>query len=173
MPHIYVASLADYNAGFLHGEWINAVKDPEDLQSIISLVLAGSVTPNAEEWAIHDYENFGPVHLSEYESIEHVSAIALGIQEHGMAFAHWADYLGSSQWDEYLDRFEDNFRGQWSSSAEFAESLLEDVGVDLDSLVDEWLQPYVRFDLDAFAHDLSYDYYIAEDQDGVYVFEST
>jgi antirestriction protein len=90
-----------------------------------------------------------------------------------MAFAHWADYLGSDQWDEDLDRFEDSFRGQWNSAAEFAESLLDDMGVDVDSLVDDWLQPYVQFDLDAFARDLGNDYYIAEDRDGVYVFEAT
>jgi antirestriction protein len=89
-----------------------------------------------------------------------------------MGFAHWADYLGSSQW-EYLSNFEDNFLGHWTSTTEFAESMLEDMGMDLDSLVDERFQAYVTFDVDAFARDLSYDFHIGEDDEGVYVFDTT
>lgn len=171
-PLIYVASLSDYNAGRLHGAWINANQEPEELQEVINQMLARSREPIAEEWAIHDYEGFGPMQLSEFESIEHVSAIAQGVAEHGAAFAHWADYLGSSQW-EYLDRFEDNYIGHWHSTTEFAESVLEDTGIDINSLVDEHLQPYVTFDLDAYARDLSYDFHIAEDDEGVYAFDNT
>ena len=171
-PRIYVASLSDYNAGRLHGAWINANQDAEDLQEAINQMLSRSKEPIAEEWAIHDYEGFGPLHLSEYESIDHISRLALGIVEHGIAFAHWADYLGSSQWD-YLERFHESFQGQWSTTVEFAESLLDDLGIDIDSLVDERLLPYVSFDLDAFARDLSYDFHIVEDDDGVYVFDNT
>ena len=171
-PRIYVASLSDYNAGRLHGAWVNANQDAEDLHEAIGAMLKRSLEPIAEEWAIHDYEGFGPLRLDEYESIEHVSQLAQGIAEHGMAFAHWADYLGSSQWED-LDRFDDNYLGHWSSAVEFAESFLEDTGVDVDLLVDEHLQPYVTFDLDAFARDLGYDFYIGEGDDGVYVFENT
>src|SRR5713101_9164870 len=78
-PRIYVASLSDYNAGRLHGAWINANQEPEELQAAISAMLAKSKEPIAEEWAIHDYEGFEPLRLSEYESIEHVSRIAHGI----------------------------------------------------------------------------------------------
>lgn len=169
---IYVASLSDYNAGRLHGAWINANQDAEDLHAAIQHMLERSREPIAEEWAIHDYEGFGPLYLSEYESIEHVSRIAQGISEHGIAFAHWAEHLGSSEW-QYLDRFDDSFIGHWSSRTEFAETFLEDTGVDVDSLVDEHLQSYVTFDMDAYARDLSYDFHIAEDNDGVYVFDNT
>jgi antirestriction protein len=170
-PRIYVASLSDYNAGRLHGAWINANQEPEELQEAITAMLAKSKEPIAEEWAIHDYEGFGPLRLSEYEAIEHISQIAQGIAEHGLAFAHWADYLGSSQW-EYLDRFEDGFMGRWDSTTEFAESLLDDMGFYIDALVDEQWQPYVHFDIDAFARDLSYDFHVAEDDQGVYVFDN-
>lgn len=169
-PRIYMASLSDYNAGRLHGAWISANQEPEEIEDDVQAMLARSPEPIAEEWAIHDYEGFGPVELGEYESIEHVSRIARGIAEHGSAFAHWANYLGSSQW-EYLDNFEDNYIGEWTSVTEFAESMLEDTGIDIDSLVDERLQPYVSFDVDAFARDLSYDFHIAQDHDSVYVFD--
>jgi antirestriction protein len=171
-PRIYVASLSDYNAGRLHGAWINANQEPEELQAAITAMLAKSKEPIAEEWAIHDYEGFEPLRLSEYEPIEHVSRIARGIVEHRRAFAHWADYLGSGLWDDSLDNFEDNFIGQWDSTTEFAESFLEDLGVDIDSLVDEQWEPYVSFDVEAFARDLSYDFHIAEDDQGVYVFDN-
>lgn len=169
---IYVASLSDYNAGRLHGAWINANQVAEDVHEAITAMLARSKEPIAEEWAIHDYEGFGPLHLGEYESIEHVATIARGIAEHGAAFAHWADYLGSSQW-EHLDNFEDNFVCECSSALEFAESMLENMGIDIDSLVDEQLQPYISFDIDAFARDLSFDFHIAEDNSGAYVFDIT
>ena len=46
----------------------------------------GSPEPLAEEWAIHDYEGFGSLRLSESESFQTVSAIAAGIAKHGGAF---------------------------------------------------------------------------------------
>jgi antirestriction protein len=172
-PRIYVASLSDYNAGRLHGAWINANQDTEDIEEDIKKMLTRSKEPIAEEWAIHDYEGFGPLYLSEYESIDHISRLSLGIVEHGIAFAHWANFLGSSQWD-YLERFNEAFQGQWSTTVEFAESLLDDLGIDIDSMVDDRLLPYVNFDLDAFARDLSYDFHIVEDDNGgVYVFDNT
>lgn len=32
-PRIYVASLSDYNAGTLHGKWIDADQSAEDIQA--------------------------------------------------------------------------------------------------------------------------------------------
>src|SRR5436189_4774564 len=58
-PRIYAATLSDYNAGRLHGAWIDADQDPEELQAEIDAMLAKSAEPVAEEWAIHDYEGFG------------------------------------------------------------------------------------------------------------------
>lgn len=169
-PRIYVASLSDYNAGRLHGTWVDADQDTEAVESAITAMLADSPEPRAEEWAIHDYEHFGPLNLSEYESIEHVAAIARGMHEHGMAFAHWADYLGSSELQR-LEVFDDHYRGSYGSLTEFAEELLDDSGIDIDSLGPEHLSPYISFDVDAFARDLSYDFHIADDEEGVHVFE--
>ena len=39
----------------------------------------GSPSPGAEEWAIHDYEGFGPLRLDEFESLENVAKVAAGI----------------------------------------------------------------------------------------------
>jgi antirestriction protein len=170
-PRIYVASLSDYNAGNLHGEWVDADQDVDELQAAVTAMLARSPEPIAEEFAIHDYEGFGPTYVDEYESLDRVAVLAHGIAEHGRAFAHWANYLGSADWDQ-LDRFDDCFLGQWPSAEEFAESLLDDMGVDVDAIGPDVLQPYVRVDIDAFARDLGADYFIAEDTEGVYVFDT-
>lgn len=156
-PRIYVASLSDYNAGRLHGQWLDAAQEPQDLLAGISAMLAASPEPMAEEWAIHDYEQFCGVCLGEYESVETVSKIAQGIIEHGAAFVAWAQHLGLDGWDD-LDKFEDCYQGRWESLTDYAEHLLEDMGLDeiIERAVPENLQPYVRIDAEAFGRDLDY-----------------
>lgn len=53
-PRIYVASLSDYNNGLLHGEWIDAGQEPDEIHEQVQAMLAESESPGAEEWAIHD-----------------------------------------------------------------------------------------------------------------------
>src|SRR5713226_7065571 len=93
-PQIYVADLAAYNEGHLHGAWIDATQDPEDIGAEISAILAKSPVAGAEEWAIHDYQDFGSLRLSEHESLETVSKAAKLIAEHGDVFAALVDHLG-------------------------------------------------------------------------------
>lgn len=170
-PRIYVASLSDYNAGRLHGRWIDATQDIEDVTEQVSEMLATSPEPGAEEYAIHDYENFGPVYLSEYESLQTVCDLAAGIEEHGEAFAHLAAVLDRDEWDSALGRFDELYRGCWPSMADYAAELLDDLGIDIEAIGPEMLQPYVRVDLDAFGDDLAYDYHVVETDEGVHVFE--
>jgi len=170
-PRIYAASLADYNAGRPHGTWIRADQEADEIAADITAMLARSPEPGAEEWAIHDYEGFGPMHLSEYEGIETIARLGQGIAEHGPAYAHWAAYVGTSDEDN-LDRFEETYLGQWNSIEDYAEQLLDDLGINTDALGPEMLQPYICLDLEAFARDLSYELYVAEDIDGVHVFEA-
>ncbi len=55
---IYVACLAAYNNGILHGRWIDATLGEDHIWEGIKAMLAASPTPGAEEHAIHDYEGF-------------------------------------------------------------------------------------------------------------------
>lgn len=121
---IYVASLADYNAGRLHGRWIDATLDVDDIWAEINEMLAESKEAIAEEHAIHDYEGFGDLRLSEYESISHVHEIAMAIEEHGDAIIA---YLGND-FDADLADFEEAYYGHFSSEEDFAESLADDIG---------------------------------------------
>lgn len=153
VPRIYVASLSDYNAGRLHGIWLDANQAPEDLQLQITAMLRRSKEPRAEEWAIHDFEGFNGLHLGEWEDLTHVSRVAKGISQHGLAFGHWATLVSE---DEELDKFEDAYLGQWESVTDYAEHVLDDLGLDeeLDRCVPDNLRPYVKLDAEGFGRDL-------------------
>jgi antirestriction protein len=174
-PRIYLASLSDYNSGRLHGAWVDAAQEPDELHREVAAMLARSHMPGAEEFAVHDYEGFGPLRLGEYESLETVARVARGITEHGPAFAHWAALVGTNE-PELLDEFEDHYEGHAESVEAYAEQLLEDMGLgtdlDLAGQLPASLQPYLRFDIEGFARDLelSGDIMTSEGDGGIYVF---
>jgi antirestriction protein len=158
-PRIYVASLSDYNAGILHGRWIDATVDADTMQEEIDAMLAESPTTArygdiAEEWAIHDYENFGELQLDESEALSTVAQLAEGIRAHGAVFAAFASLVGTREIDG-LERFEDRYQGEWDSIEAYAEDLLDQLGAH--RMIDEtpeWLQSYLALDAGAFGRDL-------------------
>lgn len=79
---IYVADLAAYNNGKLHGVWINATDDLDDIQEQVNQMLAESPEGFAEEYAIHDYEGFDSYTLNEYEGLQSAHEIACFIEEY-------------------------------------------------------------------------------------------
>lgn len=79
---IYVADLAAYNAGHLHGVWIDATLELDEIQAQISAMLAASPVEGAEEYAIHDFEGFDGYRLDEYESLESAHETARFIEEY-------------------------------------------------------------------------------------------
>jgi antirestriction protein len=183
-PRIYVASLSDYNAGTLHGEWIDADQEPDAIYAEIRAMLAGSEEANAEEFAVHDYEDFGSMRIGEYESIPRIAKIASGIAEHGAALGHWAEHCqqefghcagptGESEWSEALGRFDEAYQGVWESEEAYAESVLNDWGLPemLDSALPEGLRPYVDVDYKAFAADLFTELLAVRDEAGVHLFQ--
>ena len=57
---IYVACLAAYNNGILHGDWIDCFgKSGDDLKEEARKIINSSPIIGADEWAIHDHEGFG------------------------------------------------------------------------------------------------------------------
>jgi antirestriction protein len=168
-----VASLADYVAGRLHGVWLEADQDPGELRDQVAAMLGRSPEAVAEEWAIHDYEGFGPVRLSEHESLERVAALAWGIAEHGSAYAHWAAICGGEE-AESGTAFEERYLGYWRSVEDYAEHLLADLGYEelLERAVPDGLRPYVSFDYVGYARDLQLggEITLSEGDGGVYLF---
>jgi antirestriction protein len=169
-PRIYVASLADYNAGRMLGRWIDAAQEPEAIHADIMAMLASSAEPIAEEWAIHADQGFGAWSPREYESIETVSAVARRIAEHGEIFGGVLDHCGDLA--EAVRYMEDGYRGEWKSLQEYVENFLDDVyGHELEKLPD-----ILRYHIDyaGIAHDfeLSGDVFNIELGGTVHVFET-
>ena len=79
---IYVACLAAYDNGHLHGEWIK-VTDEAAIWQAVQDMLAASPIDEAEEWAIHDYEGFEGAEVGEYFSFANVVELADYIRERG------------------------------------------------------------------------------------------
>ena len=152
-PRIYIASLSDYNAGRLHGRWINAARPADELREDIAAMLARSPEPIAEEWAIHDYTDFCGTSVDEHEDLETVSELARGIAQHGHAFAAWALLVDNER--EGLARFEEAFLGTWDKVEDYAEELLDGIGATAElAQLPEWLHPYVKLDIEGFTRDL-------------------
>ena len=158
-PHIWIASLADYNNGRLHGAWVDAGLDPEELEQAAWRILATSPEPDAEEWAIHDYDGFGPLRLGENEALEDISAIAKGIARHGPAFAAWAEMVWDGQPSldhDLLDQFDEHYMGHHATLAAWAEEMCDDLGFTLEAggHLPATLQPYVHIDYQALGRDM-------------------
>jgi antirestriction protein len=115
-PRIYVACLAAYNNGDLHGAWIDADQDTAAIRAEITAMLASSPVEGAEEFAIHDYEGFEGVGISEYADIDSVARIAAFIAEHGKLGAGVLEQFSSSI-DEAETAMRDCYLGQFTSLA--------------------------------------------------------
>ncbi len=120
-PRIYVADLAAYNNGKLHGVWVDATQDIDTIWDEVNKMLKNSPEGFAEEYAIHDFEGFGTYRMSEYEGLERTNNIALFIQEHGdvglAALAYYNDL------EDAKTAVEDNYHGCHDSEEAFAEEL--------------------------------------------------
>lgn len=149
-PRIYIADLAAYNAGHLHGAWADAT-DADAIAETAAKVLATSPVFDAEELAIHDYDNFAGIRIEEYQSFETVTAHALALLEHGPAYASYVTDVDDSP--AAPDNFADAYLGHYPSAGDYAAELLESTG-SLDQVPAE-LQPYL--DLDAYGRDILYD----------------
>jgi antirestriction protein len=174
-PQIYVASLADYNNGRLHGEWLDAARDPADIHADITAMLARSREPDAEEFAIHDYDQFGTCRIHEYDAIELVSRIANGIREHGFAFGAWAEVQEGAV--EHLDEFEDAYLGHYASVEAYAEQIAEDLGYNTAiATLSDSMQCYIRVDTAAMVRDIIHSgnvYVVPDPNGGFWIFNGT
>ena len=172
-PRIYVASLADYNAGRLHGCWIDANQSAECIRDEITQMLAESKEPIAEEWAIHDYEYFGELSLSEYASIDNVAEIAFQISEHGAVFASLVAHLGGTSAVEEATRYmEEGYRGEFRSLTDYAEELIEECYSDALNSLPEFIRYHIDYGGIARDMELSGDVFTLECDHKVHVFDA-
>ena len=144
---VWVCSVADYNEGYLHGEWVDLdlIDTVEELQEAIEDILKDSPVEKAEEWGFFDYD-LGGIHIGENEDLEEVINIAKGLREHDSAFVAFHNCFGSTD----LEEFEERYQGKYDSVKDYAEQFLEDTGTI--ATIPENLRYY--FDYEKYAHDL-------------------
>lgn len=133
-PRIYVRCLASYVNGTLHGDWIDCNQCAEYIMADIDQILASSPTLEAEEWAIHDFENWHGIDIDEYENVEKLAMLAELLQIHGPAFAaYYNDESSEVDKTTLSEGFEENYVGEYKSEEDFAYHLWEELGT-LDEL---------------------------------------
>lgn len=173
---IYVADLAAYNAGHLHGRWITLEAfdfDPKSVHERINEILAkgtelyGAETASIhEEWAIHDFEGFGPIKVEEYSSIEKVCALAetldaLARNGEDVPFGIFLDKIESLDYfdslDDAVEAFREAYRGNQSLEQYAGDYVSDCILPEIDKYIRETVETY--FDYQAFARDLGYDGY--------------
>lgn len=166
-PSVYIADLADYNAGNLRGFWLDPVgKDADEISEEIAEFLAK--VPGHEEWAVHDYDGFP--NLGEYPGAERIADIAEIFNEHDdfAVIKAYVDHVGAHY--ATANGFRDAFQGVFESAEQYAEDFLESTGM-LRELPD-WAQPY--FDMERYARNLELggDVFFADISGGVAVFDN-
>ena len=119
---VYVACVASYNAGTLHGAWVDldGVTDADQLQEAIDWVLATSPEPGAEEYAIHDSCGLPSILRStEWPDLSDLASFAETAEtvQDAEAYRLACDYAGQVI-DE--DKFTATWCGVWDSEADFA-----------------------------------------------------
>jgi antirestriction protein len=106
--------------------------DVDAVEAGIARMLRASREPVAEEFAIHDFENFGSYRVDEYDGINLVCAVGGAIEEFGTLFAEYVGHVGTPRNADdvgpLVERFRESYQGGWDSMASWAESFLEDTG---------------------------------------------
>lgn len=173
-PRVYIASLSDYNAGHLRGEWFDFedYSDADELLAAIGEMLAGfdaeyGTADNCgvarEEWAAHDSENLPNGLYSESMDFEqvysHIEAMSDLSEYEKEAFTDYCENNGEAFSPDSIEGFRDAYNGKHESEEAFAEQLVDDLGY-LNEMP-QHLQSY--FDYEKFARDLFCgDYWMSE-----------
>ena len=154
IPRIYVACLASYNAGILHGEWID-LDGSEDIGERIGHILRSSPVDDAEEWAVHDHEFCGS--LGEYPGVKTLNSLqqafsyASSERIEWELFCEFCEHVGYDIGADAVEKFRDSYSGSASSLVNWCYGYLEGTGM-LES-IPENLRFY--FNYEAFAHDMA------------------
>ena len=138
-PRIYVACLAAYNQGLLHGAWISIGDELSLVKEAISAMLLASPVTDAEEFAIHDYEDFGGAKIGEHAAIDEVMAIGALVREHGALGACVLDHF-SGDLEAAVEALDDCYHGVFSDVADCFQELTKET-----TTIPESLRHYIDY----------------------------
>ena len=166
---IYVACLASYNAGVLHGAWIDVSGDIDDMQEQINDMLTASRQCDAEEWAIHDFE--APFSVGEYESLDDLARIADLYDVHGDVFVAAFELCGCGAYTkEHIEDAEQMMEGFAGTYDDWSDMACQYVEEGLFGDIPNNMKGYIDFE--RLGRDMSFECsgtYIGND---LYVFHS-
>ena len=142
-PRICVICVsAHYDAGKLHGVWINANQDATQIQDEIRAMLAQSPVPDAEEWDISDYDGFWGLDLFEWKnkdtdwkSLNTLTELASLIAEYSKLGVKVLEYCNSELDFEHCDSalkwvresLESNYMGCYRSVEDYASTSIHEL----------------------------------------------
>ncbi len=152
---IYVADLAAYNAGHLHGVWIDAIQTADEMHEQIQAMLKKSPIEGAEECAIHDHDGFEGAPVSEWESLDNIHTMACFIEEHGALGAELINHFGDIA--EAIQAVDEGYHGCYGSVADYAEQFTEDT-----TTIPQNLQYYIDYERMARDWEMSGDIFTIE-----------
>ena len=154
-PQIYVACLAAYNNGRLHGMWIDATQEVEEILEQIAAMLSKSPEPGAEEYAIQGYEGFHGLDIEKDDSIEDVQEKALFILERGELGTKLLNYYRGNL--EYAqETLEESYYGEYENELDYATEFFDECYL---NEVPEPARYYISYD--RFTRDIFINHYFS------------
>jgi len=164
-PRIWIACRALFDAGTLHGGWVETI-DADAARRTIATILQSSPDPHAKEWMICDHQHFGGLQVSEDDSIEELCRLGVCIQRYGEPFIAYAKLVG--QKDATADGFDDRFLGHYACKEDYGKDVFDEA-FPPESLPDGLggCIDYTKFTREVFACDT---YAVPASGGGVYVF---
>jgi antirestriction protein len=151
-PRVYIACLAAYNSGILHGVWSDAI-DADEVREAIKEVLDTSPIKGAEEYAFHDYDNFGSMArgLGEHPDIDQLSELGAWLDkaDDPEAVLTFLSNDSFSSIDDAKDAFHESYVGE-TTLEEYAREVFEELYT-----VPRNVLHYINWE--AFARDMKYD----------------
>ncbi len=151
-PQIHVVCLAAYNNGRLHGAWIDATQEVEEISKQIATMLSKSPEPSAEEYAIHGDAGFYNVRIEEYDSIKDVHEKAMFILEHGELGAELSSYYGGDL-EDAKKALDENYQGEYESELDYATAFFDECYLDTVPENVRFYIDYESFKTDIFIDD--------------------
>lgn len=122
-PKVWVGCLAAYNSGDLHGEWIDATDDAEDIDAAIRSMLTRSPVPFAEEADIFDTDEFCG-HTPKSCTGEAIAELGTFIEEYGEVGGVVLSHFGGDL-EEATEALTERAAGEYKSLEDFAAEQIE------------------------------------------------
>lgn len=140
-PRVYVANQASREQGFVHGYWLDADRDADELAADITAT-------GLRDWTVQASEDFAGVDIHGCTDPALITRLARGVANHGAAYAVYAEFVGTHDPD-LLDKFTDFYVGSYDNAEAWARAVAEDLDWhgQLDrEITDPMLRRYVAID---------------------------